>query len=785
MNFFTRLKESFLKLNIAQQISLGVLAICIPALVTISVNAMVRNAEYMDALANASSSEASSISSEESFPSSSSEETSSFEESSSAEPVEIFLKPSSVEEDLEVQIVDIDGKMVTGYDFILTVKGKDSNYISTWTVNDGFLRLTKIDGGEYTVTIEEAEGYIITETTVEITVKEKVKYEKVDVADKIKDETEIDVSKEDTVLAKPVATPEPTPQIPTYENKNASVSEKVTEYKYKASKISKGDFAEENVGYLFNKDGSKSIYIAKVDENGFIVGDIRILKDTASSSTQISEAAVISTAFLDENAVWDYELRKTYYNGSYVIKPLNLVNSVATIDDITGESSSSVIESSPSESILEVIICPDCNTEKSEACAAAYCTKCVSHAGHTADAHCSKCSSLEHTADAHCTKCDGLDHSADAHCSSCGKLGHTDNTSTDCENYTSSITSSENSSSESSSEENSSSDSISSDSITSDSTNTDDTSTDSTSSDNTSSDSTSDNTSGSSSEQTPQKPSFESAVKADIYDSNSAKLKDSILSILDITENHKTEKVYNGGWNEDKTSYYLNDGTKVKGQVIIGGTTYNFDSDGIVVRNIAKGIDVSKYQPNVNWSQVKASGVDYVIIRVGYRGYGSGVMVEDPYFKSHISGAKAAGLKVGVYFYSQAITVEEAVEEASMAIQLCNGYGLQYPIYFDTEATGTGVGRADGLSKTQRTAIANAFCQTVRNSGYKAGVYASKSWFYYQLDYSQLSQYDIWLAHYTSATDFSHRYDMWQYTGSGSCPGINGAVDLNWAYKVY
>ena len=258
-----------------------------------------------------------------------------------------------------------------------------------------------------------------------------------------------------------------------------------------------------------------------------------------------------------------------------------------------------------------------------------------------------------------------------------------------------------------------------------------------------------------------------------------------MLKKLDVTEAHKTADVYKDGWNKDRTSYHLEDGSKVKGQAIIGGATYNFDSDGVVVKNIAKGIDVSKYQPNIDWAQVKASGVDYAIIRVGYRGYGSGVMVEDPYFKSHISGARAAGLKVGVYFYSQAITVEEAVEEASMAIQLCKDYKLHYPIYFDTEATGTGVGRADGLSATQRTAITNAFCQTVRNSGYKAGVYASKSWFYYQLDYSQLSQYDIWLAHYTTSTDFSHRYDMWQYTGSGSCPGISGAVDLNWAYKVY
>ena len=764
MNFFNKIKQNFLKLNIAQQISLGVLVICVPALIALGVNAIAKNTEYAEALANISSTETSSVSSEV-VSSSSEEESSSFEESSSiAEPVEIFLKPSSVEEDLEVQIVDADGNMVTGYDFILTVKAKKTSYTSTWTVNDGFLRLTKLVGGDYTVTISEADGYIIKEKTIECTVKEKVKYEKVDVADKIKDEKEIDVSKEDAAVVKPVATPEPTPQTPTYENKTASVTTKITEYRYKANNIAKGDFEEADIGYILNKDGTNSIYIAKVDKDGYIVGEIRVLPANTSSET-----ASINTVSLDAEAVWEYDLRKTFYNNSYSIKPLNIDSSIALIDDIA---SSSDISSAP-----EPEMCPDCGKEKTESCATAYCTTCTSHIGHTAnDPHCSKCNVIGHNTN-------------DTHCSSCSKYGHADNNSTNCENYVApeSTPVTSESTSESSSSENSSassSESSSSESTSQEESSSSSSSSSNTDSDNTTSDSTSDSSSSDVSSSGPSSLSYASAVKADIYDSND-KLKDSVLTVLDLTEDHKTEKVYKNGWNEDKTSYYLADGSKVKGQVIIGGNTYNFGSDGVIVKNIAKGIDVSKYQPKVNWAQVKASGVDFVIIRVGYRGYGSGVMVEDPYFKSHIAGAKAAGLKVGVYFYSQAVTVEEAVEEASMAIQLCSGYGLQYPIYFDTEATGTGVGRADNLSKTQRTAIANAFCQTVRNSGYKAGVYASKSWFYYQLDYSQLSQYDIWLAHYASSTDFSHRYDMWQYTGSGSCPGISGAVDLNWAYKVY
>ena len=284
---------------------------------------------------------------------------------------------------------------------------------------------------------------------------------------------------------------------------------------------------------------------------------------------------------------------------------------------------------------------------------------------------------------------------------------------------------------------------------------------------------------------TPALYSYKNGTKADVYEKNSTQLKSDVVKNHKITDASVTVTKYYDGWGPGRTNYYTKKGEMIKGQVKIGGEVYDFDSEGHIIRDVAKGIDVSKYQPNINWKKVKASGVDFVIIRAGYRGYGSGVLVEDPYFKSHIEGAINAGLKVGVYFYSQAISTEEAVEEASMVLQLVKKYKLTYPVYFDTEATGTGVGRADNLSQSHRTKIANAFCKTIKNSGYKAGIYASKSWFYYQLDYSQLSQYDIWLAHYTTSTDFKYHYDMWQYTGTGSCEGVSNAVDLNWAYKVY
>ena len=201
---------------------------------------------------------------------------------------------------------------------------------------------------------------------------------------------------------------------------------------------------------------------------------------------------------------------------------------------------------------------------------------------------------------------------------------------------------------------------------------------------------------------------------------------------------------------------------------------------------MGKGIDVSKYQGNIDWNKVRDDGIEFVIIRAGYRGYGSGVLVEDPKFRQNIQGATAAGLKVGVYFFSQAITTEEAVEEASLCLQAVSGYNLAYPIFIDSEySTSRRDGRADGLSQEHRTKIAQAFCQTVQNSGYKAGVYASKTWFYGQLNYSALSGYHIWMAHFAQRTDFAYRYDIWQYSSRGSVNGINTAVDMNYRYRSY
>ena len=250
------------------------------------------------------------------------------------------------------------------------------------------------------------------------------------------------------------------------------------------------------------------------------------------------------------------------------------------------------------------------------------------------------------------------------------------------------------------------------------------------------------------------------------------------------TVSTETGEVLYSGWNTiDGKKYYFDPETHapVTGTQVIGGVTYHFDSNG-VLKQETRGVDVSKYQGNIDWNQVKAAGYEFAIIRVGYRGYGSGALVEDSHFRQNIQGATAAGLQVGLYFYSQAINEEEAVEEASMVLRLCSGYRLDYPIYFDTEKVAGDTGRADYLSRAERTACAVAFCETIRNAGYTAGVYSYASWFYNQLNMSNFGNYQIWIAQYRDVLDFSGRYNMWQYASDGCVPGISKLCDLNIAY---
>lgn len=196
------------------------------------------------------------------------------------------------------------------------------------------------------------------------------------------------------------------------------------------------------------------------------------------------------------------------------------------------------------------------------------------------------------------------------------------------------------------------------------------------------------------------------------------------------------------------------------------------------------GIDVSKWNKDIDWEKVKAAGVEFAIIRCGYRGSKTGALVEDPYFAKNIKEATDAGIRVGVYFFTQALTPVEAVEEASMVLMLSRAHKISYPLFIDTEGAG-GNGRADNLDKETRTAVCKAFCETIENAGYTAGVYASKSWLNNNLDTEQLSPYSIWLAQYSGSPTYEGEYDMWQYTSAGKIDGISTLVDYNVSYMDY
>ena len=198
--------------------------------------------------------------------------------------------------------------------------------------------------------------------------------------------------------------------------------------------------------------------------------------------------------------------------------------------------------------------------------------------------------------------------------------------------------------------------------------------------------------------------------------------------------------------------------------------------------NAKVGIDVSKWNGIIDWDKVKNAGVQFAIVRAGYRGSVTGSLVEDPQFVANMKGAAAAGIPVGVYFFTQATDEKEAVEEASAVLELIRDFQLSYPVFIDTEGAG-GNGRADGLGAETRTLVCEAFCRTVENAGYTAGVYASRNWYNNNLQTARLENYHIWLAEYRSVPLYQGYYKTWQYTSKGKVDGIEGRVDMNITYE--
>ena len=233
-----------------------------------------------------------------------------------------------------------------------------------------------------------------------------------------------------------------------------------------------------------------------------------------------------------------------------------------------------------------------------------------------------------------------------------------------------------------------------------------------------------------------------------------------------------------------ETYYELEDGSHAVGLREIDGELYYFNKLGVKGR--AVGIDVSFYDGNIDWRAVKAHGVDFAIIRVGCRGWTSGEIYGDSKTQEYLHGARAAGIPIGVYFYSTAVNRSEAVEEARMTLEAVGGIPLDYPIFIDMEFSGEYPrGRSDRLSPSERVDIAVAFGETVRGAGYEAGVYASQNYFKASIDYRAISGYTIWLASYTrddKLPNFSKHYDIWQFSDRGRVDGIAADVDMNVIY---
>lgn len=199
------------------------------------------------------------------------------------------------------------------------------------------------------------------------------------------------------------------------------------------------------------------------------------------------------------------------------------------------------------------------------------------------------------------------------------------------------------------------------------------------------------------------------------------------------------------------------------------------------------GVDISKQTGSVNFAGLKAAGVDYAMIRVGARGYSTGQISVDENFKANIEGAIAEGLDVGVYFYSQAISQDEAVQEANIVIQNLEPYRgkVKYPVAFDMEFVVNDEARIDGLSREDRTTIAAAFLETVRAAGYVPMIYGDKEWLIKEIDTAKLQDYDVWLAQEADIPDYPYEYAMWQYTTTGTVNGITGDADLNICFIGY
>ena len=209
----------------------------------------------------------------------------------------------------------------------------------------------------------------------------------------------------------------------------------------------------------------------------------------------------------------------------------------------------------------------------------------------------------------------------------------------------------------------------------------------------------------------------------------------------------------------------------------------HYYSDGKQVSYL--GVDLSKYQKKVDFAAIQREGIDYCMLRVGSRGYETGNIQEDEKFQEYIAGAEAVGMPVGLYFFSQAVTEEEAIEEANFVISKIGEHKITYPIAYDMEFIENDNSRIETLTKTEKSNIALAFLNRIEEAGYVGMLYGNKEWLLKRIELHRFEDYDIWLAQEDDIPDYPYMYSMWQYSRQGEVYGIDGYVDLNISFVDY
>ncbi len=674
---------------------------------------------------------------------------------------ELSLACTSIEKDLKIKIEDQKSKLVTGEQFSVSVKSDKKNAkASTYEDKDkdGIIYIDKIEAGKYTVTLENAGSYAVKNGTMQVTVKDKIEYKKVDVKDEIKTEAQVNTAVEDTAK-------KDVPQESTLKDTVPLLESKIS-----TSKASRADVDVSN----FSKASASSKMVS-----------ITLTKSAGTTTTEPTPTTPTEPGNGDHSG-GTTEPDKDNNNGG------SGDHSGGTTEPGKGDGDNSggtTTPGTPSEGgstgadTTENDAAPasegDGTSEQSltTALRQIFSMRTVYAAAEQTDAN-AKAAVAATTATVTLPETVTLYNGGSSASDSLAVALHITGESALIKQVK---WSSSNAGVVALSGDNGTSVTL-------------------TAKSKGSAEVTATITYVTDAKETTKEASVKTKVTVADFSDSSVVLKDKSGNVLYTDANAtkqatlkdyaSTDAFYTSpqytGWRTDggKVYYYDANHNKITGNQVIGGVMYTFGGDGALSQSSGnRGIDVSKYQGNIDWGAVAASGINFAIIRVGYRGSSSGALVQDPYFKKNISGATKAGIKVGLYFFTQAVNEAEAVEEASMAMSLASGYKVTYPIFIDTESASGG--RANGLSKSARTAVVKAFCQTVRNGGYKAGVYASKSWYANQLNAAALNGYCIWVAQYNSSCTYSGKYDMWQYSSKGSVSGIKGNVDMNISYTGY